>query len=82
MLGWFSAEALGLAVKTVEGLRVSGELIGQELQGDEAAELGVLGLVNNAHPAAAELLDDAIVRDGLPDHRAEILGPGLGQVME
>ena len=28
----------------------------------------VLGLVHNTHPAAAELLDDAVVRDGLADH--------------
>ncbi|MGA8622830.1 MAG: hypothetical protein WB660_30440 [Candidatus Sulfotelmatobacter sp.] len=28
----------------------------------------VLSLVDNTHPAAAQLLDDAVVRDGLPDH--------------
>ena len=28
----------------------------------------VLGLVNHTHPAAAELLDDAVMRDGLTDH--------------
>jgi hypothetical protein len=31
-----------------------------------AAQVGVLGLVDDTHPAAAELLDDA-VRDGLAD---------------
>jgi hypothetical protein len=28
----------------------------------------VFGLVNHAHPAAAELLDDAVMRNGLTDH--------------
>jgi hypothetical protein len=32
--------------------------------------------------AAAQLLDDAIVRDGLTDHSAEILGLEVGQVNE
>jgi hypothetical protein len=39
---------------------------GQELQGDRATKLGVLSLVDHAHPAAAQLLDDAVMRDGLP----------------
>src|SRR5438445_13771708 len=30
---------------------------------------GVLGFVNHAHPPAAELFNDAVVRDGLADHR-------------
>jgi hypothetical protein len=29
---------------------------------------GVLSLVDHTHPETAELLDDAIVRDGLVDH--------------
>ena len=33
-------------------------------------EAGVLGLVHHAH-AAAQLLDDAVVRDGLADHWRE-----------
>jgi hypothetical protein len=57
----------GLAAKTLEGLRVAGHLLGQELQGDKTAQVGVFGLVNDAHAAAAELFDDAVVRDGLAD---------------
>ena len=56
-----------LAAKAFQGLRVLGHIVGQELQGDEAAEFSVLGLVDHTHPAAAELLDDAVVRDGLAD---------------
>jgi len=39
----------------------------QELQGHEAPKSGVLGLVNDTHPTTAQLLDDAVVRDGLAD---------------
>ena len=31
-------------------------------------KLGILGLVNDAHTAAAELFDDAVARNGLTDH--------------
>jgi hypothetical protein len=55
-------------------LRVISDIFGQELQRDEAAEFSVLSLVDNSHAAAAEFLDDAVMRDHLPDHWAEILG--------
>ena len=42
----------------------------------------VLSFVDHAHAAAAQFLDDAVVRDGLPDHWAEILGPEIRQVNE
>ncbi len=31
----------------------------------------VLGLVNHTHPAAAQLFDDAVMRDSLVDHWRE-----------
>ena len=39
----------------------------RNLSGDEAIEPRVLRFVDHAHPAAAQLLDDAIVRDRLAD---------------
>src|SRR5215813_2337198 len=48
------------------------DVLRQELQGDETSKIEVLGLVHHTHPAAAELLDDAVMRDGLPDHWANI----------
>jgi hypothetical protein len=48
-------------------------VLGQKLQCDKAPKLGVLGLVNDTHPAAAKLLDDFVVRDGLADHQRTIL---------
>ena len=58
----------------LESLGISGHVIGQELHSDEAPEFGVFGFVNHAHTTSAELLDDAVMRDGLADHRAEIIG--------
>src|SRR5713226_8553860 len=45
-------------------------------------QLYVLGLVDHTHTAAAEFLDDAVVRNGLADHWTRILRPRSGQVNE
>ena len=45
-------------------------------------QLHVLGFINHAHPPAAELSDDAVVRDGFADHWGRILRSGSGQVDE
>ena len=58
---------LRFALKTVERLRIARDIFGQEFQRDEAVQARVLGLVDDAHAAAAELFDDAVVRDGLAD---------------
>ena len=58
-----------LALEALEGLGFPGEALGQELERHRAAEPGVLGLVDDAHPAAAELLDHAVVGERLADHR-------------
>src|ERR1700680_1440213 len=50
-----------------ERLRVSGNIFRQELQGDEATWFGVLSFIHHAHPTTAQLLNDALVRDGLAD---------------
>ena len=55
------------AAETLQSLRVLGYVIQQEFQRDEAPKLGVLGLVDDAHPATAEFLDDAVVGNGLTD---------------
>jgi hypothetical protein len=49
-------------------LWVTGNVFWQELQGDKSVQPGVFSLVNDAHPAAPQLFDDAVVRDGLADH--------------
>ena len=72
----------GLAPEALQSLRVLRDLVGKELEGDKATERGVLGLVNHAHPAAAELLDDAVVRDGLADHAQACYGGSVGKSMK
>src|SRR5579864_2664280 len=59
---------LRLALKAGKCLGVFDDVVGKKLQGDETMEGDVLSLVNHAHSAATELLDDAVVRDGLADH--------------
>src|SRR6266849_893586 len=59
--------SLGFALKTAECLRVFGYVVGQELESNETTKLHILGLVNHTHPATAELLNDAVVRDGSAD---------------
>src|SRR5208282_5240136 len=66
-----SGSGTRLATESFECLRVAGKVVWQEFQGDEAMQLYVLSLVDNTHPAAAQLLDNAVVRDGLTDHGAQ-----------
>ena len=56
-----------LALEPAQRLPVASQFVRQELERDEATEPGVLRFVNHAHSAAAELLDDAVVGEGLAD---------------
>jgi hypothetical protein len=56
-----------LPLKTCKRLGVFGHILGQKLQRNKAIEFDVLGFVHNAHPAAPELFEDAVVRNGLAD---------------
>ncbi len=64
----------GFAAEALQGLWVLGDVVGKEFQSDEAPQIDVFGFIYDTHPATAELLDDAVMRDGQPDHWAEILG--------
>jgi hypothetical protein len=77
-----SRSGTSLPPEAFQCLRIMRDIFRQEFQGDETTQLGVLGLVDHAHPATAELLDDAVVRDGLADHSAEMLGLEWTQVNE
>ena len=69
MLGWFSAEAA--CASRWKRASACGSLAtssGRNLRATKRWRRSVLGLVDDTHPAAAELLDDAVVRDGLADH--------------
>jgi hypothetical protein len=67
---------LRLALKAGQRLRVSGDFIRQELQRHETMQPSVLSLVHHTHPAPAQFLADAVVRDGLADQKRET--PSLG----
>ena len=80
--------SFGLALKSREGLWVSGDIIRKEFQRNETIELEIFGLVNHTHPATTEFFKDAVVRDGPADERVGschvplILGLSTGQVNE
>ena len=59
---------LGLALKAAERRGILGHFIGQKLERDKAMQPRVFRFVNHTHPAAAQLLDNAVVRNGLSDH--------------
>ena len=61
---------LRFALKPGEGLRILRNFIGQKFERDKTAKLDVFGFVDDAHSAATELLDDAVMRDGLAYHLA------------
>src|SRR5580692_2221664 len=64
---------LSFALKSGESQRVAGDVFGQELQGDKTMQPNILRFVDHAHAAAAESLNDAVVRDGLAEHE-RVLG--------
>src|SRR5580704_12028381 len=57
-----------LPPKTLQGLRIARKFLRQKFEGHETAKFRILSLVNHTHAAATELLDNAVVRDGLADH--------------
>ena len=62
------------ALKTLQSLAALREFLRQELQGDKPVEFGVLRFVDHAHPAPAEFLENAVMRDGLAEHGATVRG--------
>ena len=61
------AEEASLLILIAKGIRR------EELQGDHALEARIFGLVDNTHPAFAELGGDLVVGDGLANHAGPIL---------
>jgi hypothetical protein len=48
------------------------QVVGEELQCDVAVQPRIFGLADHTHSAPAQLLDDAIVGNGLPDKRVGV----------
>ena len=59
---------LRLAFKTRQRLRIFSHCVRQEFQRHETVQLGIFGFIDDAHTAAAQFFDDAVVRDDLPNH--------------
>ena len=57
-----------LTLEAFQSLSIRGKALGQKFEGNEAAELGIFGLVNYAHPAATQLFEDTVVRNYCPNH--------------
>ena len=77
-----SGRGLGFALKAGQSLRIVRDLFGEKFEGDETMEACVLRFINNTHPATAQLCDDVVMRDGLPNHWRGILRPCGRQVNE
>src|ERR1700722_19286301 len=58
-----------LATESLERLRVAGDVLREKFQRNKAAELVVLGFVNDAHAATTEFLDHSIVGNDKSDGR-------------
>jgi hypothetical protein len=77
--------SLGLPLEAAEGLRIMGEFVGQELQCDVAIQLEVFRLIHNAHAPTADLAQDAVMGNRLPDglggcsHWVDMLGGVLSR---
>ena len=59
----------GFALESFAGSRIVLHLSRQELQRHMTVQLEVFSFVDHAHPAAAELRQNAVMRDGFSDHR-------------
>ena len=68
------ADRLGLTAEASQRLAVRCELLRQKLEDGAATELGVLGQVDGALVAFAELLEDLVAGYGLADHSLPNLG--------
>jgi hypothetical protein len=55
-------------LKSFQGQRVAFKVRWQELQGHMPTEAEVFGLVDDAHSSPAQLLQDAVMRNGLANH--------------
>jgi hypothetical protein len=70
---------LRFALKTGESLRIAGHIFGQEFECDKTVQPRVLRLINHPHAPAPQLLDNAVVRDGLANHWRESYGCETGK---
>src|SRR6266487_4849921 len=56
-------------LKTAQGRCITRQIFGDELERDGTVKPRIFGFVHHTHPTAAELLDDAVVRERLTNQR-------------
>src|ERR1700757_793119 len=62
---------LRLATEPLQRLPILRQILRQKLQRDKAPEPSVFRLVDDTHAPTAKFRNDAVMRDGLPDHWRE-----------
>src|ERR1700751_3934256 len=62
-----SGSSTSFAAKAFQCLRVLGKVFWQEFHSDKAPKLPVLCLVNDPHATTAQVFDDAVMRNCLPN---------------
>jgi hypothetical protein len=72
-------QQLGLAVEARQPLGLARHVGRKHLDRDLAVEGGVLGLPDHAHPALADLLDQAVVQQLLSGFDGHVCGPLPGR---
>jgi hypothetical protein len=74
-----NAASDGAFAKITSSMRIPASRDGDQRGApDQSGDNGILGLIDHTHAAAAQFLDDAVVRDGLADHGAR---PNYGDAM-
>ena len=73
---------LRLAPESGQSLCILSNLIGQKLQSHKAVQSRILGFVDHPHPATAEFLDQAVVRNDMTDHAQACYGGNVGKSMK
>ena len=63
---------LGFTLEAREDLRVAGDVVGKKFERDETVQAVVFGFVDDAHTAAAEFFEDAVMGDGLAHQRRSV----------
>ena len=61
MLGWFSDARILASRSKRHPFRVAGEDFGQDLDGDSAGQCRVLGVIDDPHATAADLIDNPVL---------------------
>ena len=57
-----------LTPEALQSSRITGHQLREKLQRDKAAKFRVFGFIDHTHPTAAQLLDDAVMGEGLADY--------------